>query len=158
MPTLLAIDPGFTESGWVLIDMDTHRPLEFGKELNAEVLRRVREGKYDDLAIEQVVGYGMPVGQEVFETVYFAGQLHEAGTRYHLVYRASRREVKLNLCGKIAAKDANIIQALIDKYAMGVPNRGKGTKADPGWFYGFKSDIWQAYALGVTILGGRNEA
>ena len=31
MNTILAIDPGHTESGWVLIDGETCQPLEFGK-------------------------------------------------------------------------------------------------------------------------------
>jgi hypothetical protein len=52
-------------------------------------------------------------------------------------------------CHVSSAKDSNITQALIDRFAMGRPNRGKGTKAEPGWFYGFRKDIWQAYALGV---------
>jgi hypothetical protein len=52
-----------------------------------------------------------------------------------LVYR---RDVKLHHCHSAKAKDANITQALIDRFAPGVPNRGKGTKAEPGWFYGFK--------------------
>jgi hypothetical protein len=63
-----------------------------------------------------------------------------------LVYRA---DVKLHHCHSSKAKDSNITQALIDRFASGVPNHGKGSKAAPGWFYGFKADIWAAYALAV---------
>ena len=35
-------------------------------------------------------------------------------------------------------------QALIDRFGV------VGTKSNKGWFYGFKSDIWSAYAVGVT--------
>ena len=66
-----------------------------------------------------------------------------------------RREVKLYLCGSIRAKDANIIQALIDRFAPGVSNKGKGVKKSPGFFYGFKKDVWQAFALAVTIMDSK---
>jgi hypothetical protein len=42
------------------------------------------------------------------------------------------------------AKDGNIRQALIDRFGP------VGTKKNPGWFYGFSGDVWQAYAVGVT--------
>jgi hypothetical protein len=71
-----------------------------------------------------------------------------------LVYR---RDVKLHHCHSAKAKDANITQALIDRFAPGVPNRGKGTKAEPGWFYGFKADIWAAYALAVYVADTKAE-
>lgn len=66
--------------------------------------------------------------------------------------RIYRRDEKLCLCGTMAARDANIIQALVDRYAPGQPNRGKGTKKCPGFFYGFHADVWQAMAVAVTYF------
>ena len=43
------------------------------------------------------------------------------------------------------------------RFAHGQPNHGKGTKAQPGWFYGFHADIWQAYALAVYAADTRTE-
>ena len=62
----------------------------------------------------------------------------------------------MNLCHKSTAKDSNITQALVDRFAPNTRNKGKGVKAEPGFFYGFKKDIWQAYALGVTYLDEKN--
>ena len=102
-----------------------------------------------------IASYGMSVGQDIFETCVWVGRFQQVcesfgcyGLPCDLVYR---RNVKLHLCHTSKAKDANITQALIDRFASGQPNRGKGTKADPGWFFGFKADIWAAYALAVYV-------
>lgn len=146
---IFAIDPGTFESAWVLMDGDC-RPVRFGKIPNEELLCLLRQEAGHDLAIEMVASYGMAVGKEVFDTVFWVGRFWEAGGGFasrNLVYR---REEKLALCGSAKANDANIRQALIDRFAYGVPNMGKGTKKEPGWFYGFRADIWQAYAIAVT--------
>jgi hypothetical protein len=150
MRRVLAIDPGNTESAWCVIDADTFRPQSFAKEPNADVLDVCELGM--PVAIEMVASYGMPVGRDVFETCVWVGRFIERHEQHHapltplLVYR---RDIKLHHCGSARAKDANITQALVDRFAHGQPNRGKGTKAEPGWFHGFKADIWQAYALAV---------
>lgn len=154
---ILAIDPGCAESAYVLIG-ENLKPVEFGKVGN-EILYHKLKYKYfssttfnennTDLVIEMVASYGMAVGVEVFETVFWIGRFWEVGMPMS-VQRIYRKDEKINLCGNMKAKDSNIIQALIDRFAYGVPNKGKGTKNNPGWFYGFSKDIWQAYAVGVT--------
>lgn len=149
---ILAIDPGNEKSAYVLMSKGL-RPLEFKKTGNDAILKRIPllMDMYGDftLAIEMVASYGMPVGREVFETCFWAGMFWQAANvkEKRLIYRMDE---KLNLCHDSRAKDANIRQALIDRFAPGVPNNGKGTKKNPGWFYGFSADVWQAYAVGVT--------
>lgn len=153
MSTVLAIDPGPVESGWALIDSETCKPIAFDKTENNELRRSIRAGNFLDAGhvhIEMVASYGMAVGATVFETCVWIGRFHEAinvvrpSAVVDLTYRL---QVKLHHCGQGKAKDSNTTQALVDRFAPGQPNHGKGTKAEPGWFYGFRADIWQAYAL-----------
>jgi hypothetical protein len=156
--TVLAIDPGDVESGYALICEDTRRPLRVGIEDNATLLQRL----WDDVdlaagrvAIEMIASYGMPVGETVFETCVWIGKFEEASlARGRTVSRIKRLPVKMHHCHDSKAKDGNVIQALVDRFASGTRNRGKGTIAEPGWFYGFAGDMWQAYALAVYVADG----
>lgn len=152
---ILAIDPGNTESGYVLINKDTLEPLEVGKIKNEELMKQIEYGEFNCVkyvAIEMIASQGMAVGQSVFETCVWIGKFELACEKYLelLPNRIYRKDEKMNLCGSMKAKDSNIVQALIDRFAPNTPNKGKGTKKEPGWFYGFKKDIWQAYAVAVT--------
>jgi hypothetical protein len=153
---ILAIDPGNTESGWCLIEAN-RRPLLFGKDANETVLQMLRERLLfdtDRIAIEMVAAYGMAVGADVFETCVWIGRFQQQALRIDTsaqVDLIKRQPVKLHHCHSSKAKDSNIRQALVDRFAPGQPNHGKGTKADPGWFYGFRADVWQAYALAVYV-------
>ena len=153
---ILAIDPGNIESGYVVIDGGNLKPLIAEKVNNEELLKRIKKSKdmnITDIAIEMVASYGMAVGVTVFETCVWIGRFLEAcktvfpDAEIKFIYR---KDEKMNLCGSMKAKDSNIVQALIDRFAPNTPNKGKGSKKEPGWFYGFKKDIWQAYAVGIT--------
>jgi hypothetical protein len=153
---VLAIDPGNTESAYALIGHD-RRPIHFDKLPNADLLDALRIKalgfNVDYVAIEMIASYGMAVGADVFETCVWIGRFAEAiGRRTGRAPALVRRHpVKIHHCHAGNASDANIKQALIDRFASGVRNHGKGTKAAPGWFYGFRADVWQAYALAVYV-------
>lgn len=144
---ILAIDPGNTESAWLLYDTDESLPLDWAKVPNYEVLEYLVGERYDLLAVEMVASYGMPVGREVFETCVWIGRFVErADADWRLVYRG---DVKLHLTHSRRAKDANVRAALIDKYGPG-KERAVGLKASPGPLYGLTGDCWSALAVAVT--------
>ncbi|MGN1389406.1 MAG: hypothetical protein ACI4WR_07135 [Bulleidia sp.] len=150
---IIAIDPGSTESG-VVITTSLLYPVFHAKVPNDDVFRIIRDqvAKSSSVcAIEMIASYGMPVGREVFDTCIWIGRFVQycktIGLEPEFVLR---QQEKLTICHSPKANDATIKQALVDRFASGVPNHGKGTKKDPGWFYGFKADEWSAYAVAVT--------
>lgn len=141
---ILAIDPGSTESAYVLLE-DGYKIVEFGKVNNEKMLAIVATYNcMNTVVIEMIASYGMPVGAEVFETCVWIGRFVQAANCK--VERLYRKEVKLHLCNSVKAKDSNIIQALKDRFG------DKGTTKNKGPLYGIKSDIWQALAVGITYL------
>jgi len=158
MSTTLAIDPGCFESAYVIV-IDANRcPLEIDKLPNEKLIDRLANlptthYNLGQVAIEEVVSYGMPVGREIFETVHWAGRMYQIlAEQGYMPQRIGRQKVKLHHCHSSKANDGNVRQALVDRFAPGQPNHGKGTAANPGWFYGFRADIWQAYALAVHTV------
>lgn len=146
---ILAIDPGSTQSGWAIWDgSEIHG---FGKSENNEILRRIRKCRAHRVVIEQVRSYGMAVGETTLDTCEWVGRFHQYAMHHgYVVALMPRVTVKMHLCHMATAKDANIVHALRDRFSYGVRNYGKGTKKEPGFFYGFSKDAWQAFALAVT--------
>lgn len=145
--TVLAIDPGTNDSAYVV--WTDGAIFAAGIEPNETLLRMLQFkeiGELDDtdvIAIEMVACYGMPVGKEVFQTCVWIGRFYE---HCHPVPRlVFRSEVKLHHCHSARAKDANVSQALRDKYGA------KGTKGNPGVTYGLRSHLWQAFAIATFI-------
>jgi hypothetical protein len=155
---LLAIDPGNEESALLIYDTDKQEPWSWEKCSNEAALEQVdARASADTMAIEMVASYGMAVGASVFETCVWAGRFIERWMGSYGMLDASpkepilayRREVKLHICGSARAKDANIRQALIDRY--GGKEKAIGKKATPGPLYGMSGDCWSALAVAVTV-------
>lgn len=172
MLKVFAIDPGTKQSAYVDLEIDgalaadgrlaynqsSLKICSFGKEANKTVAKKLAErlGKKEDgalVVIERVAAMGMPVGYEIFETCEWIGRFaqiaEDAGAKAEAVYRL---EEKITLCGDSKAKDANIRQSLVDRFARHDLKTGKGTKKEPDVFYGFYADVWSAMAVAVTML------
>jgi len=144
---LLSIDPGTELSAYAVMDMEDYRIIAKGKIENEDMLSIVKNEYYDDIAIEMIASYGMPVGREVFETVLLIGRMMQIAYGREIIPNlVYRKDVKINLCGSTKAKDGNIRQALIDRFGV------VGTKGKQGWFFGVSKDIWAAISVGVTHI------
>jgi len=146
---LLCIDPGPEKSG--VVKMHHDRVLFADAEMeNTDVLDKIAQGGFGQLLVEMIACYGMPVGRETFETCVWIGRFvqHSGDVCPKYIYR---RDVKLQLCDSARAKDANIRQAILDRYPAtgGGKTPQVGTKKQPGPLYGVKSHSWSALALGV---------
>ena len=152
---ILAIDPGDIESAYVLVENDLSKVIDKGKVANEELKRKL-EIEWSDsscvlppidyIAIEMIASYGMAVGKTVFDTCVWIGRFYQICVVHYeieptLIYRMDE---KMALCHDSRAKDSNIRQALIDRFGV------IGTKKNPGYFYGFKKDIWAAMAVAVA--------
>ena len=142
--TILAVDPGTTESGYCLL-VDG-KPVKFGKLPNEQICEMLEDQQISNSVIEMIACYGMPVGTSTLETCVWIGRFMQAWEAAHscLAYRMLRLEVRQEICHNGKAKDAHIRQAMIDMF--GPP----GTKKHPGILYGMSGDAWQALALGVA--------
>lgn len=149
---VMAIDPGYEVSAWVLYDAGTI--LEHAIESNTDLLVRLSSGSWrvggiDAVVLEQIESYGMAVGREVFETVFWTGRFFDrAHYKTVTVERMPRRTVKVHLCQSARAQDSNIRVAILDRF--GGKEAAIGKKKTPGPLFGVKSHEWAALAIAIT--------
>ena len=155
MRGVLSIDPGPEVSAWLEYGGPGSEfgGLTFGIGDNQSLVERLFLFRHNDIVIEKIQSFGMPVGAEVFDTCVWIGrfiqELHPAKVRL-----VGRQEVKLHHCHSVRAKDSNIRQAMIDRFGPG-KEKAIGKKASPGPLYGVKKDIWSALAIAMYHLDTR---
>lgn len=158
--TVYSIDPGTTQSGFVI--WKNGAIVDAGCKPNEDVLADLtslfatvvtdESCLPANVLIEKIEGMGMAVGQSTFETVYWSGRFHQAALGWACtVTRITRRSVKLHLCGSSRAKDANIRQAVMERYG-GTRQAAYGTKKAPGPLAGVTGHAMAAMAVLQTWL------
>lgn len=144
---ILAIDPGTEQTAYTVFDGKSL--LAYGKMGNdlfeSDKLPRLNIEFFPEITlIEGIASYGMPVGATTFETCYFIGRLQKSCELYEMKYQMIfRKDIKMYFCNSMKAKDGNISQALRDRFG------DKGTKANPGFFYGISADMWSSTAIAI---------
>lgn len=157
--TLLAIDPGTMKSGYVILDIDTYRPLQFGKVDNEEILKIIDscDTQNTKVVFEKFAPQSQ-TGSTTIDAIVWYGRMIERvemhGMRHYHIYR---RDVKKHLLGKFSkangSADSQIRKALVKRFAQFDFVNGKGNKNNPDWFYGFSTtDCYAACATGVTWI------
>lgn len=154
--TILAIDPGNVESGWVIYQ--NGRILDKGITVNPDLILMLDtwipswHDKYpiDIMVLEMVQSYGDVVGQTVFETVFWIGRFYErwAGT----ADRMYRKKVKHWLGLPPSAGDTQVNHTVRQYFSPtgGGKDPYKGIKKQPGPLFGVHDDIWAALALAIA--------
>lgn len=137
---LLAIDPGTTESAYVVY---CGTLWQFGLLPNEKLLEEIKVSTCTHLCIEEMRSYGQTVGIEVFQTIFWAGRFAQAfnGGPFCLL---TRGDVKLHLCQDARAKDKDVREALI--YRFGGPEQTK----KGGVLHKVAGDMWAALGVAVT--------
>ena len=166
---VIAVDPGSEESGLVVWDGD--KVWFKGIAPNLECVAFIALlGKWSlqcdqvtVLAIEHTKPYvlttagGRPyVPDQIQATSYWVGQMAREWTAQTMQseVQIQRSDVlkhlkanKRKIAGRAApSKDSQVVIRLRSRFGE------KGTKQNPGLTYGFKSHIWQAFAVAVTYM------
>lgn len=154
-----AIDPGTSESAFLLLDTKEMRVRTCSFASNEKILNEVyvladasmEATQPGALVIERMENFGNIVGRDILETAEWSGRFyqnywtHSGGHEPHWL---PRRQVKMHLCGTMRATDAHVRQALLDIW--GDRKRALGKKSAPGPLYGVAGHLWSALALAVT--------
>jgi hypothetical protein len=122
---MLAIDPGSTESGFVVFCNSTNKVISYGKIKNKEILSLSKDNIYDLVLIEKPDFLSIGAGATVIDTIFWAGRFNQA-FKGSITFGRSYMKKSYKL-----KNDSAVIQFIKDKYP--------GIK--------LTKDSWQAFLL-----------
>jgi len=175
MSLIMCVDPGPEQSAFVTVRPDPDAPgglviTAFSIAPNAVIRQDIWKFAISQdshrIVFEQVACMGLAVGAEVLETCVWTGRFMEVfESAWHVTaHRIPRVPIKVHLCGSARAKDANVRQALIDRFggqkalqkakAPKVNRKGEvvSHKVLAGPLAGISSHCWSALALACVYV------
>jgi Holliday junction resolvasome RuvABC endonuclease subunit len=154
MSKILGIDPGELKSGFVVYDSEQRKIYERGIIDNHNLIASIQYEKlhFDEVAIEMFDSFGMPVGAEVFKTIFWIGRFYQAAQeKVKMATLIHRKSIKMALCNTPRAKDSNIRQVLIDRFGKpGSKKNGENPHYQDLTYPKISSHIWKALAVFVV--------
>ena len=155
MTWILAIDPGSEQSAVLRYDVVHHTVDCAGILKNPEALEWLDATEGDVLVVEDTKAYTLPLKagkgaffpEQVRVATFWAGRFVERwGGAYSLM---DRRRVKQLLCGVTTVGDAQVRDAILDRFG-GTRQRAIGTVKQPGPLHGIKRDLFAALAVAIA--------
>lgn len=154
--SILAIDPGTTESAWLVLGSAGPglgpEPWAFAKVPNArlrQILAAEMSREIAAVVIERIEPrYGRQIGMETLVTCEWVGRFAELAAPAVPVSLLRRSAILQHLRVGGNAADAGVRAALIDRFGG---EAAIGRKAAPGPLYGVHGDLWAALAVAVTF-------
>jgi hypothetical protein len=159
---ILSIDPGNVSSALVFIvgehtgalSLPSIHKTFYGENESCLIQIIANTGRIRRLIIEDVVCMGMPAGKTLFDTAKWVGRFVQFWHDFCSLESPTvvpRHQIKMHHCGSTRAKDANIRQAVIDRFPA--TGGGKvpqiGTSKQKGPLYGISGDLWSALAIAL---------
>ena len=149
---VLGVDPGQEKSAVVQWDgVEVRAAAEMGN-LELKYYLAQWEGT---LGIEWIRGYGLKIGNETLDTVFWIGRFCEAYERKVALKAVliPRKEITWELCNNRKAGDTEIRAALIDRIGI------QGTKKSPGPLRKIAgSHLFSALSVAVVLHDRLSEA
>ena len=157
--SILSIDPGPVQSAYIRVYQDGLKHVEKDIIPNGRLIDSLNVNQFGQRLTVLEEPISRPgSGRDISDTAFETGRMAQACGDYLLI---SRSRVRGHMCGK-GGNDSKVIDALLERfepdlwgmYKIGSMSRRQmlnQTKSPcDGFFYGFKADIWQAFALAVT--------